>query len=36
MKIVVLMKQTFDTEAKITLDKDGKINRQGVNLIINP
>lgn len=36
MKIVVLMKQTFDTEAKVTLDKDGKINRQGVNLIINP
>ena len=36
MKIVVLMKQTFDTEAKITLDSQGKINRQGVNLIINP
>ncbi|MGQ9532055.1 MAG: electron transfer flavoprotein subunit beta/FixA family protein [Desulfotomaculales bacterium] len=36
MKIVVLLKQTFDTEAKITLDAGGRINRQGVNLIINP
>lgn len=36
MKIVVLMKQTFDTEAKITLTADGKINRQGVSLIMNP
>lgn len=36
MKIVVLAKQTFDTEAKITLDAAGKINREGVNLIMNP
>lgn len=36
MKIVILLKQTFDTEAKITLDSGGKINRQGVTLIINP
>jgi len=36
LEIIVLMKQTFDTEAKITLDNEGKINRQGVNLIINP
>lgn len=36
VKIVVLMKQTFDTEAKVTLDSQGKINRQGVQLIINP
>lgn len=36
MKILVCIKQTFDTEAKITLDKDGKIERQGVSLIMNP
>jgi electron transfer flavoprotein beta subunit len=36
MKIVVCMKQTFDTEAKITLDANGKINKQGVSLIMNP
>lgn len=36
MKIVILLKQTFDTEAKITLDTGGKISRQGVTLIINP
>lgn len=35
MKIVVLVKQTFDTEAKIEL-KDGKISDAGINLIINP
>jgi len=35
MKIVVLIKQAFDTEAKIMLDQ-GKIKKQGVNLIINP
>ncbi|HHW42696.1 MAG TPA: electron transfer flavoprotein subunit beta/FixA family protein, partial [Desulfotomaculum sp.] len=29
-------KQTFDTEAKITLDNQGKINREGVSLIMNP
>lgn len=36
MKIVVLMKQTFDTEAKVAIDGQGKISQQGVNLIINP
>jgi electron transfer flavoprotein beta subunit len=35
LKIVVLVKQTFDTEAKIEL-KDGKISDAGINLIINP
>lgn len=35
MNIVVCIKQTFDTEAKITL-KDGKIDDAGVDLIINP
>ncbi|MGI6453453.1 MAG: electron transfer flavoprotein subunit beta/FixA family protein [Syntrophomonadaceae bacterium] len=35
MKVLVCVKQTFDTEAKIEL-KDGKISEQGVNLIINP
>jgi len=36
LNIVVLLKQTFDTEAKIELTADGKINSAGVNLIINP
>ena len=36
MNIVVLLKQTFDTEAKIELTPDGKISSAGVNLIINP
>lgn len=36
MKIVVLMKQVFDTEAKIAIDGSGKINKQGVSLIMNP
>ncbi|MDP4126558.1 MAG: electron transfer flavoprotein subunit beta/FixA family protein [Bacillota bacterium] len=36
MNIVVLIKQTFDTEAKIVLDANGKIDANGVNLIINP
>ncbi|MGQ9557066.1 MAG: electron transfer flavoprotein subunit beta/FixA family protein [Desulfurispora sp.] len=36
MKIVVCLKQVFDTEAKITLDASGQINKQGVTLIINP
>lgn len=35
MKVLVCVKQTFDTEAKIEL-KDGKINDAGINLIINP
>ncbi len=36
MKIVVFMKQVFDTEAKIALDGDGKINKQDVSLVMNP
>jgi electron transfer flavoprotein beta subunit len=36
MKIVVLMKQTFDTEAKIQLDGSGKISTDGIQYIINP
>ena len=36
MNIVVCIKQTFDTEAKIVLDGNGKIDPNGVNLIINP
>lgn len=36
MNIVVCIKQTFDTEAKIVLDNRGQINPDGVNLIINP
>lgn len=36
MNIVVSIKQTFDTEAKIALDGSGKIDSTGVNLIVNP
>lgn len=36
MNIIVYIKQTFDTEAKIVLDGSGKIDANGVNLIINP
>lgn len=36
MNIVVYLKQTFDTEAKIVLDSSGKIDSTGVNLVINP
>lgn len=36
MNIVVCIKQTFDTEAKIALNGEGKIDSSGVNLIINP
>ncbi|MDQ7092922.1 electron transfer flavoprotein subunit beta/FixA family protein [Desulfosporosinus sp. PR] len=36
MNIIVCIKQTFDTEAKIVLDGSGKIDPNGVNLIINP
>ena len=36
MNIVVFIKQTFDTEAKIVLDANGQIDANGVNLIINP
>ncbi|AGA69429.1 electron transfer flavoprotein, beta subunit [Desulfitobacterium dichloroeliminans LMG P-21439] len=36
MNIVVLMKQTVDTEAKIVLNNQGKIDTNGVTLVINP
>lgn len=36
MKILVCLKQTFDTEAKITLDSNGRIERKGVSMIMNP
>lgn len=36
MKILVCLKQTFDTEAKITLDSNGKIESKGVSMIMNP
>lgn len=36
MNIVVCLKQTFDTEAKIVIDGSGKIDSNGVNLVINP
>ncbi|MDR2771756.1 MAG: electron transfer flavoprotein subunit beta/FixA family protein [Clostridiales Family XIII bacterium] len=36
MNIVVSIKQTFDTEAKIALDGKGNIDGTGVNLVINP
>jgi len=35
MDILVLLKQTFDTEAKVTV-KDGRIDDRDVTLIINP
>lgn len=36
MNIVVCLKQTFDTEAKIALGSNGKIDNTGVNLVMNP
>jgi len=36
MNIVVCLKQTFDTEAKIVIGSGGKIDGTGVNLIMNP
>jgi electron transfer flavoprotein beta subunit len=36
MNIVVTVKQTFDTEAKIALDGKGAIDSSGVKLVINP
>lgn len=36
MEIVVCIKQTFDSEAVITLDQSGRISEKGVNLVINP
>lgn len=35
MKVLVCVKQTFDTEAKIEL-KGGKVSDAGINLIMNP
>ena len=36
MNIVVSIKQTFDTEAKIALDSKGNISNSEVNFVINP
>ena len=36
MKIVALVKQTFDTEAKIKLTPSGEIDPHGINRVINP
>ena len=36
MNIIVCIKQTFDTEAKIILNTEGQVDPNGVNLIINP
>jgi electron transfer flavoprotein beta subunit len=36
MKIVVCIKQTFDTEARITLSDEGRIDDRSVLLIVNP
>ncbi len=36
MNIVVLVKQVFDTEAKIVIGSDGKIDDSNVTLIMNP
>lgn len=35
MNIVVCLKQTFDTEAKIVLNSNGMIDSTGVNLVMN-
>ena len=35
MNIYVVMKRTFDTEEKISI-KNGKINEDGAEFIINP
>lgn len=36
MNIVVTLKQTFDTEAKIVIGANGAIDATGVNLVMNP
>jgi electron transfer flavoprotein beta subunit len=36
MNLIVCLKQTFDTEAKIQLNSSGGIDSNGVNLVINP
>jgi electron transfer flavoprotein beta subunit len=36
MNILVCIKQTFDSEARITLDGNGQIDSSGVHLVVNP
>ncbi|HWI54304.1 MAG TPA: electron transfer flavoprotein subunit beta/FixA family protein, partial [Desulfobacteria bacterium] len=36
MNVVVLVKQTFDTEAKVDLDSNGLVSAEGVNLVLDP
>jgi electron transfer flavoprotein beta subunit len=36
LKILVLVKETFDTETKIVLENSKKINNEGIKYIINP
>lgn len=36
MNLVVLLKQTFDTEEKIVIDEAGHISESGVEFIVNP
>jgi electron transfer flavoprotein beta subunit len=36
MNIVVCIKQTFDSEAKIALASNGQIDNNGIHLIVNP
>lgn len=36
MNVAVLIKQTFDTEARILLDENGHISQDGVKKIMNP
>lgn len=36
MKVIVLMKQTYDTEAKIELNSKGQISNEGIKYIMNP
>ncbi|MEN6565356.1 MAG: electron transfer flavoprotein subunit beta/FixA family protein [Veillonellales bacterium] len=36
MHIIVYIKQTFDTEAQIAVDSNGKIDSNGVHFVVNP
>jgi len=36
MKIAVLVKQTFDTEARVELDSQGRVEETGIKKIMNP
>lgn len=36
MKIIVLVKETFDTEARIELNHDGRIEEENIKKIMNP